>query len=399
MASPSSDPMDDGSFRARVHKVFSSLSTPPSSNSPALQPLWSLTDDEVEKRDWKRSKSKPGKDDDSTLCSSSFDGMFKRNRDGLPKGCVDADDLSGEEDGEGEKNGFVDRDDLSGEEDGEGEKQGFDEDIEVLSGEDDGEDADVLEIRSSIGLDSTLDNEEEEDEYDRIAEGEWNTSHSFSKDPRADQIAAELRLREDDVEASKRKPKVSDDHFKPKPILKMKENSEAKSGKRVRFDPSFVDDLDNDQQERSPVSADESQPKVPDHLINLSKYTRYSLDSCGEIDDVSNSRACMYVLEEVKKWKQKSSPTEIDSHQPVSFVPKKKTSSIIAMEDDGKDYSKESVNPPSFPVHIAAWEEQKNGSETTEEDDDFGMDMTEDGVVRKPDRRYRSKSSMEDDLD
>ncbi|CAH9129695.1 unnamed protein product, partial [Cuscuta epithymum] len=110
-------------------------------------------------------------------------------------------------------------------------------------------------------------------------------------------------------------------------------------------------------------------PKVPDHLMNLSKYTRYSLDSCGEIDGISNSRACMYVLEEVKKWKQKSSPTEIDSHQPVS---------IIAMEDDGKDYSKESVNRPSFPVHIAAWEEQKNESETTEEDDDFGMDMTED---------------------
>lgn len=134
MASSSSDPMDDGSFRARVHKVFGSLSSSPSpSMSPALKPLWSLTDEEVEKREWNRSK---GKDDDETICSSSFDGLFKRNRNARPKGF--GEDLSGDEDGN---------------------REGLDDDNEDLSGDEDGDTADVREIRSSIGLDSTLDNE------------------------------------------------------------------------------------------------------------------------------------------------------------------------------------------------------------------------------------------------
>ncbi|XP_019180999.1 PREDICTED: uncharacterized protein LOC109176041 [Ipomoea nil] len=400
MASSSSDPMDDDSFRARVHKVFGSLSSSPSSMSPALKPLWSLTDEEVEKREWNRSQ---GKDDDQTICSSSFDGMFKRNRrDARPKGLGD------------------DLEDLSGDEDG--NRKGLDDDLE------DGDSRDVREIRSSIGLDSTLDNEEEEDEYDRLAEGKGKARNCFRKDPRADQIAAQVRLKEDAAEAAKYEPNfsntevsgekheeskaTSDDCSKLKPILKRKGMGELRSKKRVRFDPSFVDESE-DAPERAPVFSDasstedtkardcdslfdENKPKVPDHLINPSKYTRYSLESCGEVDDESNSLVCRYVLEEVKKWKNNLQTEEPSNTLPksVSFVPKKKTNSAIVMEDASEDASKEIPNQQSIPVGIAAWEAQRGDS--APEEDDMQMDTSEDTGICKPDRHYRSKSRVED---
>ncbi|RAL38691.1 hypothetical protein DM860_002669 [Cuscuta australis] len=397
MASPSPDPMDDGSFRARVHKVFSSLSSSPLPISAVSKPLWSLTDDEVEKRDWNRSKSKLGQDDDNTICSSSFDGLFKRNRGGRPKGFGDIDCVTGDEDGD---------------------KEGFDDDLEDLSGEEDGDRSDFREIRSSVGLDSTLDYEEEEDEFDRFAEGNGKTSNCFRKDPRADQHAAQIRLREDDVEASKHKPNhpktepsgencegtsISVDCSNVKPILKRKDNSEGKSRKRVRFDPSFVDESDEYPQARPLVSfevssmssSDGNKPKVPDHLINPSKYTRYSLDSCSEIDTVSNNQACKYVLEEVNKWTQ-NRKTEASSNalpQSISFVLKKSSSSVV-MEDVREDASKVSGNQQSFPVPIAAWEELE--SETIEGDRE--MEDGDDNGVCKPDRHYRSKSRLENHL-
>ncbi|VFQ62180.1 unnamed protein product [Cuscuta campestris] len=86
-------------FRAGVHKVFRSLSSSLLPISAVSKPLWSLTDDEVEKRDWNRSKSKLGQDNDNTICSSSFDGLFKRNRGGHPKGFGDIDWVTGDDDG------------------------------------------------------------------------------------------------------------------------------------------------------------------------------------------------------------------------------------------------------------------------------------------------------------
>lgn len=104
--------MDDESFRARVHKVFGCL--PSSSPSPSAS-VWSLSDDDVEKNEWNRSSLKQGKDDDDhNLCSSSYDGLFKQKRRNMLENLIDDDGSS------------------------------FD---------------DVWEIRSSIGLDSTLDNE------------------------------------------------------------------------------------------------------------------------------------------------------------------------------------------------------------------------------------------------
>lgn len=387
MASPPSDPMDDGSFRARVHKVFSSLSSSPSSMSPALKPLWSLTDDEVEKRVWNRSSAKLS-DDDDTICSSSFDGLFKRNRRGRPKGFGDTDCVTGGEDGD---------------------KEGLDEDIDDRSGEEDCDRSDFREIRSSIGLDSTLDKEEEEDEFDRFAEGNGKTSSCFHKDPRADQHAAQLRLREDDVEATEHKPNlletelsgkklkgtsVSDDRANVKPILKRKDSSDVKPRKRVRFDPSFVDESDEYPQARRPLVSFEgsstslsdengNKPKVPDHLINPSKYTCYSLDSYSEIDN-----------QEGDKWTPNLN-TEATLPQSISFVPKRSNSSFVAMEDVHEDASKASVTQQRFLLSTASWEEHE--SETNEEDDGQIVEV-DDTCVCKPDRHYRSKSRLENHL-
>ncbi|GMP53669.1 hypothetical protein CsSME_00019066 [Camellia sinensis var. sinensis] len=67
----SSDSMDN-TFRARVQKVFGSLS----SSSSTLSTPWSLTDCEVEKREWRRPSS--AKDDDQIPISFSFDGLACR---------------------------------------------------------------------------------------------------------------------------------------------------------------------------------------------------------------------------------------------------------------------------------------------------------------------------------
>ncbi|CAL5352024.1 unnamed protein product [Camellia sinensis] len=136
----SSDSMDN-TFRARVQKIFGPFSSSSSSSSSSLSPPWSVIDDEVEKREWRRPSS--AKDDDQTPISFSFDGLFTRNT----RRQHDLQDIN-------------DYDDQLG---------GGRHSSEYVKG--DGRDE--WEIRSSIGLDSTLDNEvqEEEDEYDKVAEG------------------------------------------------------------------------------------------------------------------------------------------------------------------------------------------------------------------------------------
>ncbi|THF96266.1 hypothetical protein TEA_000204 [Camellia sinensis var. sinensis] len=134
----SSDSMDN-TFRARVQKIFGPFSSSSSSSSSSLSPPWSLIDDEVEKREWRRPSS--AKDDDQTPISFSFDGLFTRNT----RRQHDLQDIN-------------DYDDQLG---------GGRHSSEYVKG--DGRDE--WEIRSSIGLDSTLNNEEEEDEYDKVAEG------------------------------------------------------------------------------------------------------------------------------------------------------------------------------------------------------------------------------------
>ena len=118
----------DGSFRVRVEKIFGSLSSAP---APSAASPWSLSDDAVEKREWRCEDKDASSSRDETSYSSSFDGLF-------PKKKKDRRQRSARRD--------LGDDDVDGDDDY----------------EDDGSrdmDSEEWEIRSSIGLDNTLYNE------------------------------------------------------------------------------------------------------------------------------------------------------------------------------------------------------------------------------------------------
>ncbi|KAH0872337.1 hypothetical protein HID58_069699 [Brassica napus] len=82
--------------------------------------------------------------------------------------------------------------------------------------EDFGDEDDDWSIRASMGLDRTLDDEDEEDEYDKIALGKEDGGKGVSmedaisrpcgvriRDPRANHAAVKMRLKEDELEANK----------------------------------------------------------------------------------------------------------------------------------------------------------------------------------------------------
>ncbi|KAF3506822.1 hypothetical protein F2Q69_00003473 [Brassica cretica] len=92
--------------------------------------VWSLSGAEVEKREWKREQL-ASYDREEMPCASSFDEILRQ------QGISSTDRKEGEEGGD----------------------------------EDFGDEDDDWSIRASMGLDRTLDDEDEEDEYDKIALG------------------------------------------------------------------------------------------------------------------------------------------------------------------------------------------------------------------------------------
>lgn len=320
----------------------------------------------------------------------------------------------------------------------------------VINDDENGVD-DVWEIRSSIGLDSTLDNEEEEDEYDRVAEGREDAGdrlymkniidqeiscdppeYNIRRDPCANHMAAQVRLKEDADAAEKcetdfdgitltggqHSAKSLQDHCDVKPILKKARksvNGELKSTKRVRFDPGCKDGSDGASEVKvswaAPASANStsegnesisSRLKIPDYVLNPSYYTCYSLDSPSELID-EPSQAFGYVLEEVEKSKddvleQQTIDTSDTNPKSVVFVPRHKNMDAITGASLSKgiieDACNESLHPKGFPVCIAAGEAQQTEDPMEE---DMEARVAENNIVTlKPERRYRIKVGMED---
>ncbi|XP_027153757.1 uncharacterized protein LOC113753726 [Coffea eugenioides] len=271
--------MED-SFRVRVDRVFGSLvssspsnnrnsnHTPPSSSS--LTSLWSLSDQEIERKEWKRdspdcpprSPSPPSNLHHPLLSSSS---SFSPSTAALSLPPPHRQHLYPD------RGNYDHQDHIRNNEEQE-------EDNPAGKGHQDHEDGQDWDIRSSIGLDCTLDFEDEEDEYDKVAVDrekagdilcmgdvvdygiEVNAHNelpsSFKdapRDPRANHMAAKLRLREDaeaagDFDTSKlsemcmssltnrQGQQKVEDLVTPKPILRKRENPiHKKSPKRVRF--------------------------------------------------------------------------------------------------------------------------------------------------------------------
>ncbi|XP_010249230.1 PREDICTED: uncharacterized protein LOC104591860 [Nelumbo nucifera] len=425
--------MED-SFRVRVDRAFGSLSSSPSS----LASLWSLTDDEVERKEWNRERDGPDREDNP--CSSSFNELFATNQRAFEKNTRN---LSEED--------LEDLDD----DDGDGRRGGDEFDREEW------------EIRSSIGMDCTLDKEDEEDEYDKVAIGKENAGdrlymrdvidygidvdssnvvpnsfEEFTRDPRANHLAAKIRLKEDQEAAAstesflaaQAKPaevdpqvKVSEDGGCLKSILKRKENqAESKSQKRVRFDPECKEN-DSEQEleeavistmvshsmETGTVSEDKNDSfssqeasGIPDYLRNPSKYTRYSFDSTSEVDEGSNRGAYMDFLDMVKKATTGEPQQEDTCHdlpKSVTFTPRKKTTNVAMVDNstgikqNQEDALKESMRKAVFPLGIAAGEAQE-GDEACmmEEDDPETLAADKTTTFRKSGRQYRTKSRPDD---
>ncbi|KAK9113342.1 hypothetical protein Syun_020139 [Stephania yunnanensis] len=421
--------MDD-TFKARVDKVFGSLSSAPHSS---LRSLWSLTDEEVEKREWNRESSVADRDETLERRASS-ERKLRGSRGGFDE---DLEDLSDDDD-----------DDDDGEDGGDEGSNGRSE-----------EGRDEWDVRASIGLDRTLDNEEEEDEYDKVAVGRENaeerlylkdvTDHgdylnsynvlpdSFkdhNRDLRANHMAARIRLKEDS-EAAKNgvslpasdcgmpdaeRPQVTEDCGNLKSILKRKvDQTDTKVQKRVRFDPEFKDFSEVKEEEEeiqdSPMAAcpidavvavkdASSSPHdtvgVPDYVRNPSKYTKYSFDSTTDIDESSNKQACMDFLDMIKKSKtleMNSDDVAADISKTVTFIPRKKAGDVtsaksIEADPSLEDFSKESLGKTSARLTIAAREAEESEVCAMEEDEPKVESESRSNKSQKPARKYRAKS-------
>ncbi|XP_059669920.1 uncharacterized protein LOC132315603 [Cornus florida] len=355
------------SFRVRVDKVFGSLAFSKSSSSPApsssLTSQWCLTDEEKERREWNRERDSPDLDH---LQPQPYPSNNRQNRPTRIEDLSEADeleDLSDFEESEDDGNQRSSR--------------------QLLRQPDDLE----FDIRSSIGLDPTLDYEDEEDEFDKVAVGreeagdrlymsditDYGTdinSHNelpdtfkdVTRDPRANHSAAKIRLKEDAEAASNfgfprssecigrpavdtNNSETSEDVVHLKSILKRRENQmDPKSQKRVRFDPGCTNDCEEKsegakdlaletcsmEKPRVPVGAS-SLPQyssgVPDYIQNPSKYTHYTFDSSCDVDEESNRKAYIDFLNLMKRSNTSESQpddTSIDLPTSVTFTPKKK---------------------------------------------------------------------------
>lgn len=411
--------MDD-SFSVRVDKVFGSLSSSSSTPSPSLSSLWRLTDDEIVKREWNRDKE--SSDDEPIQNPSDHTGFItnqqhkmleKKSLDLVKEIDEDLEDLDTDvdEDTPSSPNQSVKPDDQNDDE---------------------------WEIRSSIGLDCTLDKEEEVDEYDIVAvvdedrmyltdNDEYgicsdtfdelpNSCGDAFRDPRANHMAAQIRLKEDAEGAGnfgalhvsdKTMPASTSSQLNTstknsinlKSILKKEDQVDSKRQKRVRFDP----ECKNDHEEESKVTVVEEDARasdevsvfshydsrVPDYVQNPSKYTCYTLDS-SEIDEDANRRACMDFLNLIKK--SDTMDTQQDdyfAHLPksVPFTPRKKTA-----EDRAIKISPQFDKETKGLIAVTAFEE----SEVCAMDEDEPETVVDkSNGSRKPDRQYRTKARLE----
>lgn len=310
------------------------------------------------------------------------------------------------------------------------------------------------EIKSSIGLDCTLDNEEEEDEYDKVAVGEKDGNYLYMKDvndyeteadsfreiptsfkdairdPRANHLAAKLRLKEDaeatkkrleeDVEAANKinSLRVTEDDDPPasvdaqirtsedgslKSILKRKDTgSDSKSQKRVRFDSECkLDDGDGsdgtkDAAIKATVSEQESgvvqdySSQVPDYIRNPSRYTHYNFDSLLDVDEESNRQAYMDFLNLVKKSDATESRPDdsSDDLKSVTFIPRRKNGDVTLVESSLQ--SKQ--NRVDLPPRIAAGDDEACMMEEDEPQEVAGKKASS----QRSGRQYRMKPSSEE---
>ncbi|XP_022020990.1 nonsense-mediated mRNA decay protein 2 isoform X1 [Helianthus annuus] len=367
--------MED-SFNARVDKTFGSLQASSSSSSQppsSLNSLWSLTDEEIERNKWLQDKIDPQKDTDELIhrlnnpkpYSPFLQGLVSQprtsNRD-LESDIQELDDDEDDDDDENRKSQLSKPEDHSNEE---------------------------WDIRTSVGMDCTLDNEEEEDAFDKVAVGKEESADRFymkdvndyevdidpinelprsftdvTRDPRANHTAAKLRLKEDDESARKLCLQVSENNIQ-------ESNQIATESKQqiVMNEPPG------------------SSSSVPDHVRNPSKYTHYTFDSLDNVDEESNRKAYMDFFNLMKKG---SAAMEIedgvsaDSLTSVVFTPRKKSGDVSMKKSkvDGHEDKK------AVSISIADSDEV-----CMMDEDELEIATDKSSSLQKSGRRYRTRGS------
>lgn len=310
------------------------------------------------------------------------------------------------------------------------------------------------EVRVSIGLDPTLDREEEEDRYDRAAFGREDAAErvymseimdaginmsintvvpdllddavdeicGFSKDPRADLGAASARLREHNgsVKGGPHSPtrtkecptvetqSIKNQDISVKPILKRKEeHGDSKPRKRVRFNADVKDQAvelsEHEDSHMVPQSMDvvttkdnstpSGSPGVPDYIRNPSKYTCYTLDT-PESTDESNRRA----LADLHNMLGRSDPNKLQPETPfeipssVMFIPRKK--SVDAMVVDEGPKSSDANSSLVSPAAISS--DGTDQCEMDEDDPEASPPPPIQTNSKMNSRRYRSSRADDD---
>ncbi|KAE8772959.1 hypothetical protein D1007_54976 [Hordeum vulgare] len=397
-------------FEERVKRLFGShlFGDVPSSSFPAAS--WSVAAGDVERQRWARPSEARDEEEElaaaeraDTPCSSAF---YDAN------GCLRGRRRRSKQDFEDDP----EDDDEDEEEDVRGEDRRKEEQDEEE------------EVRVSIGLDPTLDREEEEDKYDRAAFGREDAADrvymseimddgmnmsintvvpdllddtideicDLSKDPQADFGAASGRLKEDNgsVKGGRLSPTQTKERptagmqatraqdIGVKPILKRKEEqADSKPRKRVRFNADVkeqpVELLERD--EDSPMvpqsmdvvttkgnSSTRSEARgVPDYVRNPSKYTCYTLET-PESTDESNRRA----LADLHNLLGRSDPNKMQPETPaeipssVTFIPRKKSVDAMVV-DEGPKFS--DANPSLISAAAAV---ASDGTDQCEMDED-----------------------------
>ncbi|XP_073316086.1 uncharacterized protein [Primulina huaijiensis] len=427
--------MED-SFRCRVDKTFGSLGS--AAPSVAVSPsLWSLTDEEIERREWNRSKDieEEEEEEDEDVDEpgpSAFRSQFEA-------------DLR-EFDVRNEKDEKIDGD----------KPRRPIRDVESVADE-------HWDVQSNIGLDCTLDYEEEEDEYDKVAVGMETTGdrlymrdikfadykvdelsthtelpNSFQvavRDPRANHMAAKIRLKEDAEAAGNfdslqlsEKSVTTDsdvvelkngdlDSDNLKSILKKRENLlESRSNKRVRFMFDLKSNTQNHDEQQPPGANDfaseacskddsavpeqasdllQDRPGVPDYIRNPSKYTRYSFDSSQDMDDQSNRKAYMDLFHYLKQKKSESSSlhdTSVDAPKSVIFTPKRKHYDLMVEGNETKPHFGGHLKNKGRSIASTSVNSLENEVSAMDEDETFPA-VDQGCTFPKPGRQYRTRST------
>ncbi|XP_062105322.1 uncharacterized protein LOC133816974 [Humulus lupulus] len=397
--------MEEDSFKLRVNKIFGSLnssstsafSSSASASTPSsLNSLWCLTDEEIVRKEWNRDKDIPEQPEPESNSVPKYDHPTELDKD--------LEDLDDEE------------------------EEVEDKSLSTKPAKPDDYNDEEWEVKSCIGLDCTLDFEEEEDEYDKVAVGDEKPEEiddygididsgnvlptSFkqvTKDPRANHLAAKLRLKED-AEAANNIDQAVDtasNVSNPKSILKRKDNTvDSRSLKRVRFDPECKDN-DNGG-DTDAAHADDFGAGVPDFLRNPSRYTHYTFDdSSSELNEESNKQAYMDFFNMMKRSSNSDDDRDasgFDSFGSVTFIPRKKSGDTNAMVDSCTELVQQvGINKDVSPairrgvsISIAAVDVEESEVSAMEEDEPESM-ADRKSNSQKPGRQYRMKARSESD--